>query len=141
MPEVTYIGLEAVLAPGRAAVKSATIQSGEHLVSAQMEAAPVDTGTLRASIHIDSIEETADSCTVTTATGGESSEYAIYVHEGTAEHPITAKGGGLFWPGAEHPIKEVMHPATPANPFMTNPLLENIGSYQRAMAEAAAAAY
>jgi hypothetical protein len=142
MPEVTYIGYDALIAPGREAVKEATIQSGEDLVAQQQAAAPVETGTLRAGIHIDSIDAGGDSCTVTTATGGESSAYAIRVHEGGPEYPIEAKDGGyLNWPGAEHPVKSVMHPATVGNPYMTNPLLANIGTYQAAMARAAAAAY
>lgn len=142
MPEVTYIGLAAILAPGRQAVERATIQSGEHLVGAQMAAAPVKTGTLRASIHIDSVEAGGDSCTVITSTGGESSAYAIFVHEGTGPHVIEPKAAkALSWPGADHPVKVVHHPGTRPDPYMTNPLLANIGYYQRAMAEAAAAAY
>lgn len=46
-------------------------------------------------------------------------EYAIYVHEGTRPHIITARpGGGLFWPGAAHPMKSVHHPGTKPNRFM-----------------------
>ena len=45
-------------------------------------------------------------------------EYAIFVEYGTRAHVITAKGGGLFWPGAAHPVKSVNHPGTAAQPFM-----------------------
>lgn len=139
MPEVTYIGLEALLAKGRAAVLRAVTQADEDLVARQMEAAPVDTGTLRASIHVESIVESGDTVQATNATGGESSAYAIFVHEGTGAHIIRARDGGfLAWPGADHPVREVHHPGTRANPFMGRPLIENIALYERAMIAAAA---
>lgn len=138
MPEVTYIGIAPILAKGQEAVEKATIQSGEHLVGAQMSAAPVETGTLRASIHIESVESGGGSCTVTTSTGGEANGYAVFVHEGTGPHIIEAHGGGLMWPGAGHPVKVVHHPGTHADPFMSDPLLANVGLYERNMAAAAA---
>lgn len=139
MPEVSYIGLDAILAEGRAAVKDAVVAADEDLVARQMDAAPVKTGTLRAGIHIESIEEDGDTVTATNSTGGESNEYAAFVHEGTSAHTIKAKDGGyLDWPGAEHPVKEVHHPGTAPDPYMSDPLIENIGLYERAMAEAAA---
>lgn len=46
-------------------------------------------------------------------------EYAVFVHEGTRPHVITARpGSALFWPGAPHPMKSVRHPGTKPNPFM-----------------------
>ena len=141
MPEVTYIGLEALVALARTAVEEAVTQSAEDLVGQQMAAANVKTGTLRASIHIDSITAGGDSVTAITATGGESSKYAIFVHEGTGPHIIEAKGGGLMWPGAAHPVKEVHHPGYHGNPYMSNPLLANIGVYEEAMARAAAGVF
>jgi len=139
MPEVTYIGLGPLLAKGRAAVETAVVQSAEDLVARQMEAAPVDAGTLRAGIHLDSIENTGDTITTTNSTGGESADYAIPVHEGAREHVIEAKNAqALFWDGADHPVKKVVHPATAGNPYMSQPLLDNIPVYERAMAAAAA---
>lgn len=80
MGEVTYIGLAALTAKGRAAVKQAVTEAAEDLVGRAQEATPVDTGTLRASIHVDSVS----SFTAIVATGGEASEYAIPQHEGTS---------------------------------------------------------
>ena len=50
MPIVTYIGSPALIARGMAAVRPAVIQSAETLASAAQANAPVDTGTLRASL-------------------------------------------------------------------------------------------
>jgi hypothetical protein len=142
MPEVTYIGLPALIARAREALEEAVAQSAEDLVAAQMAAAPVDTGTLRASIHIDSIEAGGDSVTATTATGGESSAYAIFVHEGTGPHEITPKAAqALAWPGGAHPVKVVHHPGTHPDHFMSDPLLANVGVYEQAMARAAASVF
>lgn len=46
--------------------------------------------------------------------------YAIWVHEGTRPHKITAKGRALAWEGAGGMMfaKSVQHPGTKANPFM-----------------------
>lgn len=45
--------------------------------------------------------------------------YAIYVHEGTRPHTIVPRfKQALFWEGAAHPVKRVLHPGTRANPFM-----------------------
>lgn len=142
MPEVTYIGLAAILAPGRAAIKTATIASGEDLVGKQMVAAPVKTGTLRAGIHIEDVRETADTVSVTTSTGGESSSYAIFVHEGTGPHEIYPSAAhALAWPGGAHPVKVVHHPGTRPDHYMGDPLLANAALYIEAMSRAAAGAY
>jgi hypothetical protein len=138
MPEVTYIGLPALLAKAHEALKEAVTASAEDLVAAQMAAAPVKTGTLRAGIHIESIEGGGDSVTATTSTGGESNRYAIFVHEGTGPHVIEAKGGGLMWPGAAHPVKVVHHPGTHANKYMEGPLIANTPVYLAALEAAAA---
>lgn len=139
MPEVTYIGLAPLLAKAMAAVETAVTASAEDLVAAQMAAAPVRTGTLRAGIHVDSVERGGDSVTAITATGGESSSYAIFVHEGTGPHIIEGKAGGfLNWPGADHPVRVVHHPGTHPDHFMGDPLLANAGLYIEAMSRAAA---
>jgi len=46
-------------------------------------------------------------------------KYAIYVHEGTRPHEIRPRlKKALFWPGARHPVRKVMHPGTKGVPFM-----------------------
>lgn len=141
MPEVTYIGLAALHALAMDAVETAVTASAEDLVGAQQGAAPVKTGTLRGSIHIDEITRGGDSVTARTSTGGEADKYAIFVHEGTGPHVIEAHGKALNWPGAEHPVKVVHHPGTHADPYMSDPLLANVGVYERAMAMAAAGVF
>jgi Bacteriophage HK97-gp10, putative tail-component len=142
MPEVTYIGLAALDALAMAAVEEAVTFSAEDLVGQQMAAAPVKTGTLRASIHVESIVRNGDGVTAITATGGESSKYAIFVHEGTGPHEIHPSAAqALFWPGAEHPVKVVHHPGTHPDPYMSDPLLANVPVYSEAMARAAAGVF
>lgn len=45
--------------------------------------------------------------------------YAPFVHEGTAPHMITSQywDGYLYWPGADHPVRYVMHPGYEGNPW------------------------
>ena len=46
-------------------------------------------------------------------------KYAIYVHEGTRPHLILPRVKmALYWEGAEHPVKRVMHPGTRENRFL-----------------------
>lgn len=137
MPEVTYCGYAVLIAKGRAALLAGITQADEDLVHQQMAAAPVKTGTLRASIHIESIVESGDTVEATNATGGESSAYALFVHEGTGPHVIRGNPW-LAIPGLGHPVREVHHPGTHANRYMGDPLLANIGLYERALAAAAA---
>lgn len=138
MAECSYIGLAALKERALAAVREAVVESAEHLVSEAQAAAPVRTGTLRASIHVDSVESSAIGTTATVATGGESSDYAIFVHEGTGPHPIDARNAqALAWPGAAHPVKSVQHPGTRATKFLERPLVANRPLYLEAMARAA----
>lgn len=66
---------------------------------------PVNTGNLRKSIVM---EETDDGYFI-----GTSVPYAEYVEMGTGAHLITPKNKqALFWQGANHPVKSVMHPGT-----------------------------
>lgn len=54
-----------------------------------------------------------------TATISPHKNYAIYVHEGTRPHeirPVSKKA--LFWKGALHPVRKVMHPGTKGVPFV-----------------------
>jgi hypothetical protein len=46
-----------------------------------------------------------------------------YVVEGTRAHVIAPRDKkALFWEGARHPVREVHHPGTKANPFMQRAL-------------------
>lgn len=79
-----YIGLPALIAKGMDALEDATGKAAEDLQGRAQAAAPVDTGTLRASIHVEGPRVEGRSVTALVATGGESSEYSIYQHEGTS---------------------------------------------------------
>jgi len=47
-------------------------------------------------------------------------EYGIYVEFGTEAHVIEPRvKKALWWEGAEHPVKRVHHPGTPARPWLT----------------------
>jgi len=66
------------------AVQSAVTQSAETLATSAQGHAPVRTGTLRASIHVQGVQASGTEIKATVATGGESSEYAEYVETGTS---------------------------------------------------------
>ena len=62
--------------------------------------------------------------------------YALYVHEGTKAHLIKPKEKkGLFWKGANHPVKSVRHPWTKANPFFTRALENSQSRIQKRFSE------
>lgn len=84
MPQVTYIGLPALLARGQKAAEDAVSKAAEDLVGRAQEAAPFKTGTLKGSIHAEDPVTSGMTVTAKVATGGESSEYAIFQHEGTS---------------------------------------------------------
>jgi hypothetical protein len=124
MAEVKYIGLAAMRARALAAIEEAVNQSAEDLVGRAMEATPVETGTLRASIHTDGAEVAGDEVKAIVATGGESSAYAIYIHEGhraDGSHVIRAYPGGAK--------------------YLERPLIEGAAAYAEAMRAAAEAAF
>lgn len=124
MAEISYIGFEALRARAIAAVEMAVNQSAEDLVGRSMEATPVETGTLRASIHTDGAEVAGDEVKAIVATGGESSAYAAYIHEGhraDGSHVIRAYPGGAK--------------------FIERPLIEGAPAYVEAMRRAAAEAF
>jgi HK97 gp10 family phage protein len=92
--------------------------------------APVDTGRLRSSI-------------VSRAEGGGRSlgyvvgtnvSYAAAVEYGTSPHVIKPKyKQALYWPGARHPVAQVNHPGTKAQPFL-RPAIEMTEIFWRAHA-------
>lgn len=47
---------------------------------------------------------------------GTNLEYAPYVHDGTQPHMIMGNPW-LSWPGADHPVRKVMHPGYGGNPW------------------------
>lgn len=141
MGSFTYIGTGALIARGHSALRVGVARSAEHLAQAAQAEAGVDTGTLRAGIHVEGPSGGGGGVIARVSTGGESNEYAVFHHEGTGAHPITAHGGALAWPGGAHPVKTVQHPGTAANPFLERPLLANRDAYLAYIAAAARAVY
>jgi hypothetical protein len=139
VPEVTYIGLPALQARAIAAVTVAVDQAAEDLVGRAQDATPVDTGTLKGSIHTTGAQGGGMSVTAKVQTGGESSDYALFVHEGTGPHKITAQGGGLAFNGIV--VKSVNHPGTPAFKYLERPLIEMAPVYVAYLQRAAAGAF
>ncbi len=111
MPIIRYAGIMPVFEHAKQQVKDAVQQSAEDLVSQAQAAAPVDTGTLRASIHVGDVTESLTSIEAKVETGGESSDYAMYVHEGTSR-------------------------GVPATKFLERPLIDNQAVYLKAMQDA-----
>lgn len=124
LPEVAYIGLPAMQARAMGALAAAVGKAAEDLQGRAQAVTPVATGTLKASIHVEGPDVGATSVEARVATGGESSDYAIFVHEGTGPHVIEARTAkALSWPGADHPVKRVNHPGTQPHKFLERPLL------------------
>ncbi len=105
-----YVGLGVLLGKGKAALLQATTAAAEDLAAKASANAPVDTGTLAASVHVESVVSSGFTVTATVATGGEA-EYAGYVEGGTS------KMG--------------------AQPYMEPALIENAPRYAEEMARAA----
>lgn len=109
MAEFTYIGLPALLERLRGAAEAAVNQGLEDLVGrAQAAETAVVTGTLRGSIHTDGATSGGSEVKGTVQTGGESSAYAAYIHEGhraDGTHVIRAYPGGLKY--IERPLIEM----------------------------------
>ena len=90
--------------------QNAINQAGQSIRDNIREITPMKTGDLRKSVRV--------SYGILEATISTNSPYAIFVHEGTRPHtirPLNKKA--LFWKGARHPVKQVFHPGTKANPF------------------------
>ncbi len=83
MPEVSFIGVAVLQAKARAAVVKATAEAAEDLVGKAQALTRIDTGAERAGIHVESVTATGDGATAIVSTGGASSEYDVYQHEGT----------------------------------------------------------
>lgn len=104
-----------MIARALAGAAAAAELAAEDLVSQAQDITPVDTGTLKASITHDGAEISGFSIQVRVYTGGESSEYAVYQHEGTSK-------------------------GVPATKFLERPLLANKQLYQEIIAAGAAGA-
>lgn len=142
MGEVSYIGYGALQAKAMAALTSGVTQGAEYLAGQQQAAAPVKTGTLAASIHVEGPEVGGMAVTARTVTGGEASDYAIPQHEGSAPHDILPKNGeALAWPGGAHPVRVVHHPGNPPTKYMERPLLESRALLTEFIGRAARAAF
>lgn len=115
MGTFTYVGLGVLTAKAINAVEQAVTESAEDLVNQSQSITPVDTGTLKASLHVASVESGGTSVTARIATGGEANEYALFVHEGT--YRMTAR------------------------PFLATALMQNAPLYLEAMRRAAAGAF
>lgn len=73
--------------------------------------APVDHGRLAGSFQLDQVDDLSYRI-------WSGVEYALAVHEGTKPHVIEPKNKkALYWDGARHPVRRVMHPGTQANPY------------------------
>lgn len=140
MGEFRYVGREALFARAVSAVTEAVNQSANDLVALAAARAPVDTGTLRASIHTDGAKISGFSVTAKVATGGEANDYAVFVHEGTGPHIIRPRNGRFLHFGDTF-TTIVHHPGTHATKFLERPLLENRGLYVAYMRAAAARAF
>ncbi len=80
------------------------------------ERAPYRTGNLRRSIHseLESVGATSAMAKI-----GTDVEYARAIEYGTAARVIVPTNKkALYWPGADHPVRRVNHPGTPAKPFL-----------------------
>lgn len=86
MPEVTFVGSAALIARGMAAVRPAVMESAEAMSGqVNVRPAPRDTGTLLGSVHVSGRKGNAYMAQATVSTGGEASEYAMFVETGTSK--------------------------------------------------------
>lgn len=138
MPIVTYKGVAPLIAAGQAAMRTAVVQSAEQLAGKCQAAAPVDTGTLRGSIHVTDVQVSAMEVKAKVATGGEASEYAVMVHEGTGPHVIHGHPY-LAFNGIVR--RSVNHPGTPAVKYIEGPLIGHAALHKAVCAAAWAGAF
>jgi hypothetical protein len=138
MPEFSYVGLTALVARAETALTAAVNQAANDLVQRSAAAAPVKTGTLRASIHTDGAHAAGTEVSAKVSTGGEADAYAVFVHEGTGPHTIE---GHPFLAFNGIVVRSVQHPGTKATKFMEGPLLQMAGTYRDYISAAAATVF
>jgi HK97 gp10 family phage protein len=86
MPEVRiFASSEALIERGMEALVQAVTESAETMAADAQDRAPVDTGTLRASIHVEGVQRSGLEVKATVATGGEASDYAVFQELGTTK--------------------------------------------------------
>ncbi|MFN2636906.1 MAG: HK97 gp10 family phage protein [Gemmatimonadaceae bacterium] len=74
---------------------------------------PVDTSNLKNSIGPDLDDDGMG------FEAGPTANYGAAIEFGSEPHVIKAKNAkALFWPGAEHPVKQVNHPGNAPQPYM-----------------------
>mgnify|MGYP001191330245 CR=1 FL=1 len=111
--DINAEALELVVRQARQAVSLAVKYTATDVWGNIRKEAPVDHGRLAGSFDLS--RESDMSYIV-----GTKVKYALAVHEGTPPHiirPVRKKA--LFWRGARHPVKRVMHPGTQGNPYIT----------------------
>lgn len=111
----TYMGTAVLIERGMNALEPAVAEGLEDLTGKSMEETPVDTGTLRASEHVEGPTRSGMTIEGRVTTGGEASDYAIYVHGGTYKMA--------------------------ARPFLSTALQQNRAIYVEAIARAGRGAY
>lgn len=90
------------------------------------ELVPVDTGTLRRSITVEGGMLEFDVFT--------NVEYAHYMEYGTSPHIIEGNPY-LYWDGASHPVKKVMHTGTKPYLYITTAFDEHTATLDTRIAE------
>jgi hypothetical protein len=131
MPEVTYVGLPVMEARAMEALASGVSKAAHDLEGRAKGVTPVDTGTLKGSIEAHDPVAVGFTVTARVATGGESSAYAVYVHEGHfAVHGAPAGGIGPRNATYVPPVK-----------YLERPLIEMAGVYEAFIAAAARSAF
>lgn len=89
------------------------IDASDILVKNSQNEAPIIIGNLASSIYPDGYGDLS----WIVAPDENVAPYALFVILGTAPHEI--KGNPwLFWPGASHPVRSVMHPGNKPNDFL-----------------------
>ena len=125
--------LAAQLSPGRFGKSKIELLQSLVLIgeAAVKRRTPVRKGTLRRSITGRIITPGVLGAVGTNLSYGQS------VHDGTRAHVITARSKkALYWAGAAHPVRSVMHPGSKAQPFLTDGLNDARPEMERAAAAA-----
>lgn len=113
------------------ALRRATVAGALIVETLAKQNAPVRTGNLRRSIHTEVLESTRALARVSVGTDV---EYARTVEFGSglygprhARYPIVPRTRrALFWPGAAHPVRRVMHPGVQPHPFLIPALRDHV---------------
>jgi len=86
-----------------------TVRSGATVASSKI---PVDSGRAKNELKVSKINR----FTWALISGV---KYSSAIEFGTEAHTITPTDAeALYWEGADHPVKKVEHPGTPAQPYM-----------------------